>query len=187
MKSIIFFSILLLSTNIFSKTKSSTTQDFFKDIKIDRIGGHLGFVKPSDIDGTIAFGADLPLGTITKYPIHLKTSLEYWSKSYNSLVELTVSDFIISNYGTYHFKPFSNYKITPYAGAGVSIHFYSADVALGSLGKSSASSTNIGIDLLGGGLYPLNKKVELFSETKYRIVSDAGQFSITFGGLYKFE
>ena len=67
------------------------------------------------------------------------------------------------------------------------MHFYSADLKVpGSTVVASGSSTNLGIDLIGGGILDWKKKVDLFSEVKYRIVSDAGQFTMVVGAIYKF-
>jgi opacity protein-like surface antigen len=192
MKLILIFSLLIFTSNVFSKsnkdskTKSITPKEFFKDIKVDSLGGHLGFVSPEDGDATISFGIDVPLGTITKYKIKVKTSLEYWSAS---SVNGEFSDFMISTYGVYSFKRLPKYKITPYAGAGISMHFYESSINTTVLASNvvvESSSTNLGLDLIAGGIYDWKKNVDLFSEAKYKFVSDAGQLGLVVGAIYKF-
>ena len=200
MKLILITLLLLFTDNAFSKssyekkidqnrkekTKFITPKEFFKDIKINSVGGHLGFVSPNDGDATVSFGVDVPLGSVTKYKVKLKSSLEYWSA--NS-ANADYSDFIVSAYGLYSFKRMSKYKISPYTGAGVSMHFYKSSVnttVLASTVKVKSTSTNLGLDLVAGGIYDWRKKIDLFSEVKYRIVSDASQLSIVIGAIYKF-
>jgi opacity protein-like surface antigen len=198
MKLILILSCLFFSFNCFSETaknkktdakrkkKSITPKEFFKDIKVDSLGCHLGFVKPNDSDGTISFGLDVPFGTITKYKVQMKSSVEYWS---SSSVNGDFSDLIFSASANYEFKKIVKFKLTPYAGAGLSMHFYETTIkttVLASVVTTKGSSTNMGMDLIGGGRFDLKKKFDLFSELKYRIVADAGQLTAIVGAIYKF-
>jgi len=167
------------------KTKKSSFnyKEFFKNIKVDRVGGHLGFIKPSDIDPALGLGVDLPLGTITKHHVELRTGLEYWKTSNGPL---DTKDFIISGYGIYNFKKLKKAPIVPYAGGGLSLHFVSTDGRINNINVDS-SDTKMGLDLLAGGRYSYKKNLDFFGETKYRVVSDVGQFSLVAGAVYKFR
>ena len=189
MKIITLCFALLLSTSLMAKTENNTKKssvnykEFFKDIKVDRVGAHLGLVKPSEIDPAIGFGIDLPLGTITKHHIEIRTGLEYWTKSTGAL---DTSDFILSGYGLYNFKQLKKLPITPYAGGGVSFHFVSADAQVGPV-VVSGSDTNLGLDIVGGGIYDYKKNLDFFTEAKWRLVSDVGQLSFVAGAVYRFR
>jgi outer membrane immunogenic protein len=83
--------------------------------------------------------------------------------------------------GQYRFiepGPFGAYAI-----AGLDIAHVAVDVDLGSLGDSSTSDTNIGLNLGIGAEYAVVENVEIFAEVKY-VIGEADQAVFALGGRY---
>ncbi len=78
--------------------------------------------------------------------------------------------------GAYHF-PLSGSKVVPYAGAGLAIAHTSVSVT----GFGSASSTDIGLNLLGGTTFPEMGKITPFAELRLEVRS--GSVLVVTGGV----
>lgn len=70
----------------------------------------------------------------------------------------------------------------PYAGAGVYLGRFSADAEVDGLFDASASDTEIGLGVVGGGLFRLGN-LDAFSEARFNL-SGYDQFMLTFGVLF---
>jgi len=141
------------------------------------VGGRLSFVKPEDVDGTIGFGAHADLGEIIESLV-LYPSVEYWTKSDGPL---DFSQFALNADVRYYFPGASS--VAFFAGGGLAVLFSSADINLGGFGSASDSSTDIGLDLLGGVDVPVSDKLT-FSGTAKFVISDGNAFKVTAGVTY---
>jgi hypothetical protein len=119
-------------------------------LKLNGIGGRIGYFDPEQLSGTVGFGGHLTAaaGNVTLVP-----TVEYWGKSKNS-VDFSQWSFAVD--GRYHY---STESINPFVGLGLGVL-----ITDGSVGDSS---TDVGLDLLGGVDIPLNEKLALTGEAKY--------------------
>jgi len=154
------------------------------DIGFRGIGGKIGFVTPSDIDGTIMFGAFADLGTFAPQ-VGFEANIDYWSSSESvGSINFDFSDLAIGARGKYLFEV-QNEKWKPYAGGGLALHFVSSDIpAIGPFPGSSETNTKIGLDFLGGTNFTVGKQVDIVGEAMFRMVSNIGQFAVYFGAIY---
>lgn len=81
--------------------------------------------------------------------------------------------------GAYHF-PLSGSKLVPYAGAGLSVAHSSVSVNVGTT-TISGSSTDVGLNLLGGTTFPKMGKVTPFGELRLELRS--GSVLVVTGGV----
>lgn len=79
--------------------------------------------------------------------------------------------------GTYHFE-IPNVKIAPYAGAGLVVAHSAVTV-----GNFSASSTNVGLNILGGVNFPAMGKITPFAELRLELRSGTA-FVVSAGVLF---
>ena len=173
--------LTFLSICFIGAFSSATAQE----IGLQAIGGGLGM---SDYQGgvgsAVMFEGAAALGTVAEN-LNLDARVVFWSKSEGSV---SFRDFIIGAAVSYALGS-GDSKIQPYAGGGLSLHFFKADVDVdlgGIFGtqSSSATSTDIGIDLRGGAKYGLNEKTDLVGEIMYTL-GDAEQLAIKVGALFK--
>jgi opacity protein-like surface antigen len=85
--------------------------------------------------------------------------------------------------------------VTPYAGAGVGVHFLTGEASipaidLGTFGSTPAFSmseteTRMGFDLGGGLLFDVSPRVALQADAWYTIVSDFNQLAMRGGMMFK--
>lgn len=158
------------------------------DIGFKRLGGALGYVSPENLDGTFGLGVFADLGTITP-DISLEPRIDYWSKSKDEFgTEVSVHDVAVGARAKYNFAT-TNPKVRPFAGAGLGLHFISAEVSVSMPGfpttSASDSETKLGLDFGGGIATPLSPRTDLLAEAWYGIVSDFSQFSLRVGLSYK--
>lgn len=135
------------------------------------IGGRLSYVKVEDVDGGIGFGAHANLGEIIPNLV-LYPSLEYFKKS-EGIVDFS---FISINADARYYVPTQG-NIDLFVGGGLAIHFSKADA--GPFGDDS--STDVGLDLLGGIDIPVSDNLVATVKAKY-IISDSNALKIT-GGI----
>jgi hypothetical protein len=169
---------LVTGTAVFAKS----------DIGFKGVGGKVGFVSPeASIGSTIGFGAVVDLGTITP-EIALSGDIMYWGKTHSYYDEkVKNSQIYISATGKYFFNSKKGAKFLPYAGAGLEFVIYkqswtySGEYAQLVHSNNSVSSSEIGIHIVGGAKYPLDKSKYLFAEARYSM----GGFNIfgAFGGI----
>jgi opacity protein-like surface antigen len=154
------------------------------------IGGRLSFVKPENVDGTIGFGAHADLGNIVQNVI-LFPSVEYWKKSEGSSdASASISAWQINADAKYMFPSESNLKF--FAGGGLALIFNkgSVDVDIpdflgGQDISGSSTSSDIGLNLLGGLDVPVSESLEVNAMAVFT-VSDGSVFRITGGLTYRF-
>ncbi len=149
----------------------------FAQIGFNGIGGRLGFVKPENIDATIAFGAHANLGEVIENVV-LFPSIDYWTKSEGAL---DFSQLGINADARYYFPSSGNMSF--FGGGGLAIMITSAEVDLGPFlgGTSDNSSTDIGLNLLGGLDLPVGDNL-LFTAEARLVLSDFQSFKV-FGGI----
>jgi opacity protein-like surface antigen len=81
-------------------------------------------------------------------------------------------------------------KLQPFVGAGVGLHFVSAEVTIpdffgGPPMTVEDSSTELGIDFGGGASMPLSPKTDLSGEFWYSIVDQFDQVALKLGVAFK--
>ena len=153
---------------------------------LQKLGVSVSYVSPEDIDGTVGFGAFADLGTVSPR-FGMEAHLDRWSYSEEEEefgTEASVSDLTLGMRGKYLF-PVSNPKIQPFAGAGLGIHFLSAEVSMPPTGpfpgmSMEESSTDLGFELGGGMSTSLGSRTSLLTELWYGF-SDIDQFSMRVG------
>ena len=151
---------------------------------LQKLGVSVSYVSPEDIDGTVGFGAFADLGTVSPR-FGMEAHLDRWSYSEEEFgMEASVSDLTLGMRGKYLF-PVSNPKIQPFAGAGLGIHFLSAEVSMPPTGpfpgmSMEESSTDLGFELGGGMSTSLGSRTNLLTELWYGF-SDIDQFSMRVG------
>lgn len=149
----------------------------YAQIGFNGIGGRLGFVKPESIDGTVAFGVHANLGEVIENLV-LFPSIDYWTKSEGPL---DFSQLGINADARYYFP--SGGDMSFFAGGGLGILITSADIDLGPFGSADASSTDIGLDLLGGLDMPVGENLIFTAEARL-VLSDLQSFKIFAGITY---
>jgi len=153
-----------------------------------RLGGSIGYVSPEDLDGTIGLGVFADMGTITP-EISLEPRIDYWSQSEEAFgTKVSVRDVAVGARAKYHFAT-SNPNMRPFAGAGLGLHFLSAEVEMSLPGFPTESysdgETKLGLDVGGGLATTMSPRVDLIGEVWYGVVSDFSQFSLRMGLSYK--
>lgn len=142
------------------------------------IGGRLSYVNPENLDGTIGFGVHADLGEVFVENLRIFPSIEYWSKSVSVL---DFSQLAINADARYYFPTSGN--IAFFAGGGLVLAFNSADIDLGPFGSGNASTTDVGLDLLGGIDLPIQENLNFTAEAKF-LASDLSVFKISAGVTY---
>lgn len=159
------------------------------DMGLKNLGAAIGFVSPENLDMTFSIGAFADWGTIAPN-IGLETRLDYWGWSENQMgMETSIRDITLGARGKYYFET-ANPKVRPFAGAGLGMHFITAEVTIPPMppfpGENySDSQTKLGLDLGGGIATPINPRTDFLAEAWYGIVSDVSQFSLRAGISYK--
>jgi hypothetical protein len=154
------------------------------------VGGNVGVVSPEDMDATFGLGLHLDHGTIVPN-LALESRVDYWSKSEEVFGgEASVRDIAVGARCKYLFN-ISNPVITPFAGAGLGLHFLKAEVNVPALpgapgGSVEDSETKLGLDLGGGMAAALGPRTSLLAELWYGVVSDVSQLSLRVGMTYHF-
>jgi opacity protein-like surface antigen len=153
------------------------------DIGPKALGPRLGYVKPSDIDGTFGFGGVLDLGSFAPR-WGFDFSLDYWSKSESSVLgKAKLSDVVLGFRARYEFAEPSE-STRPYLFAGPAIHFIKASIDIVAVGDASETDTEFGMDVGAGVDIAASPKMDVFFEGGYRAVSDVGQWVILGGVMF---
>lgn len=145
------------------------------------IGGRLSYVNPESLDGTIGFGVHADLGEVFVENLRIFPSIEYWSKSEGGGgFDVDFSQLAVNADARYYFPTSGNIAI--FAGGGLVLAFNSADVNT-PFGGGDATSTDIGLDLLGGIDLPIQENLNFTAEAKF-LASDLSVFKISAGVTY---
>jgi hypothetical protein len=158
------------------------------DIGLKSIGAAVGYVSPEDLDGTFGLGVFADMGRITP-DIGLETRIDYWSQSEEAFgTEVSIRDIAVGARGKYYFST-ANPRVRPFAGAGLGLHFLSAEVTVSvppfPTVTTDDSETKLGLDFGGGIATSMSPRADLHAEMWYGIVSDVSQFSLRVGMSYK--
>jgi hypothetical protein len=148
------------------------------------LGIGLGFVKPSNVDGTVWFTANMHFKVAEN--VVVEPELGYWKKSmsFPPILDVSISDFDAGANLLYVAPPSKSSSIRLSAGAGLGVHFLSGQA--GVLGfTTSDSSTKLGAHLLAGATFGRSKSLRFFANARYDIVSDLSQFKHSGGVRFK--
>lgn len=147
------------------------------------IGARIGFVDPEDASSTVSYGAHIDAGTLVRN-VHVIPYFEYWNAGAEvGGFEADVSDLTIATDINVDF-PLQDARITPYLGAGIGVHFLSAETNVP--GEQSDDDTKVGLNLQGGMRNQIMPNLNLFGELRYSFVSDASQLKLMGGFTYQF-
>lgn len=155
------------------------------------IGVRLGFVSPEDGDETIGFGAVADLGTFTD-DIHWDASLCYWGNGEEVPgIEWSWKDIALRSAAKYFF-PVTGSSVSPYAGGGLGIHFFSSEVTwtghpLFGDQSESDSETKFGFFVVGGAEMVLSDQFKGSAEVQYDLVEDINQFNVQVNLIYMLQ
>lgn len=165
------------------------------DLGLTAAGVNVGMVDPEGVDATLGFGVFADLGTIAPQ-FRLSTHLDYWSKSEDAGfgAEASVHDVSLMARGRYMI-PVESPKFQPFVGAGMGLHFVSAEVSIPDVDLGggviipgmtvSDSSTELGIDFGGGFSTPISPSADLSGELWYSIVDQFDQVALKVGVAFK--
>lgn len=163
------------------------------NLGLERLGVEAGLVDLEAGGSTLGLGAVADLGTLAR-DVRLSSQLGYWSKSEGGFgAEASIRDISIGARARYLFHV-SSPNLQPYAGAGLGLHFYRAEVVVPDMDlgggiivpgfTSEDSSTKLGLDMGGGMVTPLNPKTDLFFDLWYTL-SDVDQLAMKVGVSFK--
>lgn len=133
------------------------------------VGGRLGYAKPSDFDGSIAFGAHVHLGEIIENLV-LMPNVDYFSKD-------EVSFLSVNGNVRYYFP--TEGAVDLFAGGGLG--FVRVSVDLGQFG-GDVSETEIGLNLLGGADFAVAENIAITGQVIY--VTEGEQIKVLGGVTY---
>ncbi len=158
------------------------------DLGLYGVGGQLGYAMPeSGFENALSFGANADIGSFNEN-IKLFAYVNYFSKSYGkeTWADFTFSTLSIAVIGKYPFEMQGSLK--PYAGGGLGFEIFKTEWDVDNSYSyywvdESASSTSLGIHLLGGAEMEINEKMTGFGEVRYTI-SDLDYFGIYVGVTY---
>ncbi len=178
----VFLFCIALSQNALAKT----------DLRLTSVGIDAGLVDPEGAGGTLGLGAFADLGTFAPN-IRFSSHLGYWSKSEDGGGgEASIRDISVGARVKYMFRV-SSPKIQPFAGGGLGLHFFHAEVTVPDMDfggfvvpgyTAEDSSTELGLDLGGGVVTPLSPKTDLSGELWYTL-SDVDQVAVKVGVAFK--
>jgi hypothetical protein len=151
------------------------------------VGIGIGYVKPSDVDGTIWFTGNVHFKVANNTVV--EPEVGYWNKTSTFLlqqgraivpVDVSVSDFNLGA-NLLYLPPSHGSSVHFAIGAGLGVHFIKG--AVGVLGLTdSDSATKFGAHLLAGATFGHAKGMRFFANARYDLVSDISQFKI-YGGV----
>lgn len=159
-----WFRILLLSIAFVLASEHVHAQG----MRLNGIGGRVGYFDPEQTSGTVGFGGHL---NFTAGKLALLPTVEYWSKSKNS-VDFSQWSFAADLH--YHY---TSGGIDPFVGLGIAVLM--SDTNIGD------SSTNLGLDVMGGVQIPLNESLALSGEVKF-VVAELHSVRLNAGLTYFF-
>ena len=148
------------------------------------LGLGLGIVDPEDVDTTLwtTINLRLPLGR----RLFLEPEVGFWKSSEEfgnseaSLQDLNLGGNVILDLG-------GSGDLSFWLGAGLGAHVLKAEVEIGDTEVESESDTKLGIHLLGGFDYDLDRDLGLFAAARYDIVDTDGEDNFNqakvYGGL----
>ena len=143
------------------------------------MGIRIGVVDPEDASSTVVFGAHVDAGQIVPH-LHLVPNLEYWSVG---VAGYDTSDLGFGLDANLDF-PLQGSTVTPYAGAGLGLHFFSFDVPVGF--AADDSKTKLGINIQGGIREQFMPNLSGFGEIRYSFIEDFNQLKLLGGFTYHF-
>ena len=142
------------------------------------VGLGVGFVKPSDVDGTIWFTGNAQFKVAKD--IVVEPEIGFWKKtaSFPGVVDVSVRDLDIGANALYTtVRKSLNISV----GAGLGAHLLKGEVGVLGL-TDSDSSTKIGFHILAGLVFGQPKSMHFFANARYDLVSDINQFKV-YGGV----
>ncbi|HKC12514.1 MAG TPA: outer membrane beta-barrel protein [Vicinamibacteria bacterium] len=167
----------ILATLVFLVLAGSASSLWAQDRSI---GLGIGYVKPSNVDGTLWFTANAHFKLAER--VVLEPELGYWTKtmSFAPILDISISDFNLGANVLYR-PPSHNSSVRFSVGAGLGLHFLSGKA--GVLGfTASDSATKLGVHLLAGATFGSSPSLRYFADARYDFVSDLNQFKI-YGGV----
>lgn len=156
------FPLLMLSIAIVLSGEYALAQG----LKLTGVGGRIGYFDPEQLSGTVGFGGHL---SFTTGQVKLLPTVEYWGKSKNN-VDFSQWSFAVD--ARYHY---SSESFNPFVGLGLGV--------LNTDGGVGDSSTDFGLDLLGGVELPVSEKLAITGELKY-VVTELHTVRISAGLTY---
>lgn len=142
------------------------------------LGLGVGYVKPSDVDGTLWLTANVQFKVAENVVVEPEAGWWKKSASFPGIFDVSIEDFDAGANVLYR-SPGEGVRFT--VGAGVGAHFLKAKAGI--LGFSdSDTETKVGAHLLAGVEFGGAASVRFFVNGRYDLVSDLNQFKI-YGGV----
>ena len=153
------------------------------DLGFKGAGGRLSYVD-ADVGHTLGFGAFLELGEVTP-DWALQFNLSYWSttrQGEGAVPDLTTDLLTVEadlRYMFHHESP----RFRPYAGGGLGLHFGGT---LSSTGDST-SDTRLGLTVVVGTYYEVDRNVDLLGEFRYVFADQFDHWTLSAGVSFRFD
>jgi len=175
--------ILLLTVLSICCVISQSAMAAESQLGLKAIGPTLGMVGPEDVDATLGFGAMADHGMITPN-IRLTSHMDFWSKSEEAFgAKASIRDIALGARGEYLLP--TNSKFSPFAGAGLGLHFLHSEVDVPGFGSVDDGTTRLGLDIGGGFSTPMSARADFRSDVWYGIVDNASQWSLKAAMMFK--
>lgn len=178
------FAFAILATIILATREAEA-----EGLDIFAIGGKVGYASPENLGGTFELGVHADLGEVTKNLV-LFPEITFWTKSHSSnggdlfvftdengnLVQykMKFQQIGLSINAHYYLNPEAKSNLYIGGGSGLFNHRSSFDIF-------SVSTTDIGVNLLGGVETPISKSTSLIAELKYTVVKDFSTIGLNIG------
>jgi len=165
---------------------SSSNAEWSPELGLKGAGFEVGLINADNVDQTFGFGVFANLGTVAPN-VMMEAYANYWQVTEQFFVtsEIRMRDISVGTRAKYAFNV-NNPKITPYAGAGVGLHFLNAkyEDSVAPAFNTDASETKLGLDVGGGMLAAVSDRASFVGEAWYSFVPDFNQFSMKIGMEY---
>lgn len=157
---------------------TTTTQKPDESFGFRGIGVRAGLVDPENASSTIMYGVHVDLGEFVPN-LRITPFAEYWSVGVSGADR---SDFVVASDVDWQF-PLIGPKVTPYAGAGLGLHFLKANYQAPT---PDFSKTRLGLHVEGGVRDEVMPNLSLFGELRFTFVDAADNFKLLGGFTYNF-
>jgi len=157
---------------------TTTTHEPDRSFGFRGIGVRAGLVDPEGASSTITYGAHVDLGEFVPN-LRITPFAEYWSVGVNNADR---SDFLLATNVDWKF-PLVGPKVTPYAGAGLGLHFLKANYPAP---LADDSKTRFGLHVQGGLVDEVMPNFDIFGELRFTFVDQADNFKLLGGFTYNF-
>ncbi|HET7321371.1 MAG TPA: hypothetical protein VFI96_02675 [Longimicrobiaceae bacterium] len=203
--------LLLLLLPLAARAQTLADYDY-ENLQFRGIGVEFGGIWPNDMQSTASFGVRADMGFVGPH-IRIEPAIRYWSTTMDQsevdrlgeqivkicerqvaascptaldLGEVRRSDLELSADAHYLFG--SPATVTPYAGAGLSLHLLNGrgELINDTFVQDLLDTLAPGVNLLGGVNVPVFRRVQLMAEARMALTTDVQSATLLIGGTWTF-